>query len=252
MKISVSHNFLPKQTTSHASVVMDHFGIDFETGQHIIAEDLELPIEQGNIIYFTGASGSGKSSIMREVANQLKNVLNIDEIKLGNQILVDALGLPIQEAMQLLAQCGLGEAQLMLRTPAELSDGQRYRFRLAMALSQKPTWILADEFTAALDRQLAKVIAFNIRRIATRSGIGFLLATTHDDLVEDLAADIQVTSYLDGNIDVQTIKEDSNAEKKNGRSVLQTTSKLPPVPKKTGRTLLGGITEVTKSELCIT
>ena len=31
-----------------------------------------------------------------------------------------------------LAACGLSEARLLLRTPAELSDGQRYRFRLAL------------------------------------------------------------------------------------------------------------------------
>lgn len=244
MKISVSHNFLPKQTTSNASVVMDHFGINFETGKHLIAEDLELPIQEGQVVYFTGASGSGKSSIMCEVASQLTGVLDIDDLELSDLILVDALPLPIQESMQLLAQCGLGEAQLMLRTPHELSDGQRYRFRLAMALAQKPNWIFADEFTAALDRELAKVIAFNIRRLASRLGIGFLLATTHEDILEDLSPDLHVTCYLDGKVDVNCCDE-----KKNDVSVLQSNSKSPPVPKKTGRTSLGGIIEVIKLEL---
>src|SRR5690606_24918665 len=64
------------------------------------------------------------------------------------------------------------------------------------------TWILADEFTATLDRTLAKVVAFNVRRLADRSGIGFLLATTHEDIAGDLAADVHVRCGLDGQIAV--------------------------------------------------
>ena len=39
MKITVAYDFLPKQQSTRASVVMDHFGIGFETGKHVIAED---------------------------------------------------------------------------------------------------------------------------------------------------------------------------------------------------------------------
>ena len=180
MKLSVAYDFLPKQPSTHASVVMDHFGIGFETGRHVIAEDLDLPVEEGDVVCFTGASGSGKSSLMRAVAAALDDVLDVDALDLGERILIDSLGLPVQEALQILSMCGLGEAQLLLRTPQELSDGQRYRFRLALAFSRKPRWILADEFTATLDRTLAKVIAFNVHRTAARSGVGFLLATINE------------------------------------------------------------------------
>lgn len=153
MKLSVAYDFLPKQPSSHASVVMDHFGIGFETGRNVIAENLELPIEKGDVVCFTGASGSGKSSLMRAVAEQIGEiadcglgiadspnpqspirnslrVLNIDTLDLGSRILVDSFNLPVKETLQLLSMCGLGEAQLLLRTPQELSDGQRYRFSI--------------------------------------------------------------------------------------------------------------------------
>src|SRR5690606_12280225 len=123
---------------------------------------------------------------------QLDGVLNVESLELGQQLLVDTLDLPIQESLPLLSACGLGEAHLMLRTPAELSDGQRARFRLALALSRQPNWILADEFTATLDRTLAKVIAYNVRRLATRTGVGFLLATTHTDILDDLQPSLHV------------------------------------------------------------
>ena len=86
---------------------------------------------------------------------------------------------------------GVSEARLLLRTPHELSEGQRYRFRLAFALSHQEAspFVLADEFSATLDRPLAKVVAFNLRKLVTRTGVGVLAATTHEDIVEDLAPD---------------------------------------------------------------
>ena len=251
MKLSVAYDFLPKQHSSHASVVMDHFGIGFESGRNVIAENLELPIQDGDVVCFTGASGSGKSSLMRAAAEQLAkqqvpseegshvestSVLNIDALELGDSILVDALNLPVQEILQLLSMCGLGEAQLLLRTPRELSDGQRYRFRLALALSQKPAWILADEFSATLDRTLAKVVAFNIRRISERTNTGFLLATTHEDILEDLQPNLKVRCRLDG------CTEWERLEVKKKASVLHGNSGSAERPKPTGRTFLDGIT----------
>lgn len=235
MKLSVSHAFLPKHSSVRASQVMDHFGIDFEHGRHVIAENLDLPIAPGQVVLFTGASGSGKSSLMCAAAAELSQesrvqsleheksaidmavsslsdppvaldsrLLSLDSLQLPDTLLIDALNLPADESMNLLANCGLGEAHLMLRTPGELSDGQRYRFRLALALSQRPQWIIADEFTATLDRTLAKVIAFNIRRLAARTGVGFLLATTHEDVTADLDPDVHVRCRLDGAVRVET------------------------------------------------
>jgi uncharacterized protein len=284
MLVSVAHQFLPKANSVRASVVMDHFGIGFEQGWHVIADSLELPIEPGDVVLFTGASGSGKSSLMRAVAEQLATgdgtrVMSIDDLDLGEQPLVEALPGEPAEAMQLLSQCGLGEARLMLRMPGELSDGQRYRFRLALAISRRPRWIIADEFTATLDRTLAKVIAFNLRRLADRTGIGFLLATTHEDVALDLESDVHVRCRLDGEIEVQrqdrgTDVDDPNQNstgavpvsqsasdpqkagaprpladprQKKRASVSRTNCGSAKRPSATGRTSLGGITAVTTS-----
>jgi ABC-type ATPase with predicted acetyltransferase domain len=253
MKLSVSHDFLPHRNSTRASAVMDHFGIGFEQGRHVIADDLELPIQPGQIVLFTGASGSGKSSLMRAAAERLRQesrdksqersaqsesqvdmtdqlqllnaerstlnapaldscLLSLDSLTLPDTLLIDALDLPVERGMSLLASCGLGEAQLMLRRPEELSDGQRYRFRLALALSKHPRWVLADEFTATLDRTLARVIAFNLRRLADRTGTGFLLATTHEDVADDLAPDLHVRCRLDGEIEVSRESRNNSQE----------------------------------------
>jgi ABC-type glutathione transport system ATPase component len=270
MKLHVAYDFLPKTLTANAAVVMDHFGVGFETGRHVIADGLELPIRPGDIVCFTGASGSGKSSLMRAVAEELEKVSGtlgsvpdtarvdigrvvwLDRLDLGEALLVDGLGLPANEALALLAACGLGEAQLLLRTPAELSDGQRYRYRLAKALAQQPQWIVADEFTAALDRTLAQVIAFNLRKLATRTGVGCLIATTHEDIVADLAPDVHVVCRLDGAIRVEDRHPKSSATSdvsrdrvKKKTSASRANSGCPAAPVPIGRTSLGGITAAT-------
>lgn len=236
--------------------MMDHFGIDFEHGEHVITEQLELPISSGKLVLFTGESGSGKSSLMRAAMQQLPprddgtqpRILTLNALEFARQSLIDLLELPVEEAMNVLSQCGLGEAHLMLRTPAELSDGQQYRFRLALAVSRKPDWIVADEFTATLDRTLAQVIAFNVRRLCDQQQIGFLLATTHDDIVPDLAPDLHVRCQLDGGIDVSASPQAvDNSPRKKKAFHSPANSGFPQGPVATGRTSRGGIIAVTTS-----
>src|SRR5262249_2260135 len=61
----------------------------------------------------------------------------------------------------------------------------------------------ADEFTATLDRPLAKVVAFNLRKLVTRTGVGVLAATTHDDIADDLNPDVWVRCRGDGDVTVE-------------------------------------------------
>jgi uncharacterized protein len=244
VKLSVAYDVLPKRHTSRTALVMDHFGIGFETGRRTIAENLELELQPGELVCFTGESGSGKSSLLRETARQLEHVVDLNQLPLEPVSLVDGLRGSFDEGMRWLSLCGLGEATLMLRRPGELSDGERFRYRLALALSHRPRWILVDEFTATLDRTLAKVIAFNARRVCSREGIGFLLATTHDDILGDLQPDWQVRCRLDGSITPTR----SGGKKKESAS--RTSSKLPTGPRRTGRTSLGGITAADRRGSC--
>ena len=176
-----------------------------------------------------------------------QQVLNLDDIELGKDIIIDRIPGEVSSALQLLASCGLAEAQLLLRTPQELSDGQRYRFRLALGLrlleDSQASWLVNDEFTATLDRRLAKVIASSLRKTCDRTGQGFLLATTHNDVIGDLNPDVHVHCRVDGQIDVTTRGE--NGKKKDCHSSTACGSPQPPNP--TGRTSLGGITAATNS-----
>ena len=92
--------------------------------------------------------------------------LEIDE----NEILVEGVGKDVKEAIEILSLCGLNDAFLFLRRFKELSDGQKYRYKLAKLLDrkEKSVWII-DEFCASLDRVMAKIIAFLIQKTARKT-----------------------------------------------------------------------------------
>ena len=49
-----------------------------------------------------------------------------------------------------------------------------------------------DEFAACLDRETAKIIAFNLQKIARKQGKAVIVATTHNDLFDDLKPNVYV------------------------------------------------------------
>ncbi len=238
--ITVRYSFRPSKRSLATGQVSDLFGLPEREPPHTVAEGICLDIRPGDLVLFTGPSGSGKSSLMREAAKQL-DAVDAFALELPNAPLIDALPGKVEERLAMLSGCGLSEARLLLRTPAELSEGQRYRFRLAFALASRSPWIVADEFTATLDRPLAKVVAFNLRKLVNRTGTGVLAATTHDDVVEDLNPDLWVRCLGEGRIAV----ERRDVKKKTCRSRTSFGSRKAPEP--TGRTSLGGITAATTS-----
>jgi uncharacterized protein len=240
--ITIVYPFRPVRRSLASSEIAGLFGISETEPPHIIANDVNLDIRTGDLVLFTGTSGSGKSSLLRETGRQL-DALDMNSLELPDRPVIDCLAGPVEKRLVRLAACGLSEARLLLRTPGELSDGQRWRFRLALALdsTKSGSFLLADEFAAMLDRTLAKVLAFNVRKLCSRSEVGFLLATTHDDLLADLNPDLHVRCLGDGAIEI----ERRDVKKKRLASTTSFGSRKAPEP--TGRTSLGGITAITNS-----
>jgi ABC-type ATPase with predicted acetyltransferase domain len=237
--ITVRYSFRPARRSLATGQVADLFGLPEQEPPHTVAGNLVLDVRPGDLVLFTGTSGSGKSSLLRAAGRQL-GAVDAFALELPDAPLIDALPGTVDDRLATLAGCGLAEARLVLRTPAELSDGQRYRFRLALALAGRAPFVLADEFTATLDRPLAKVVAFNVRKLVTRTGVGVLAATTHEDTAADLNPDLWVRC-ADGGVTV----ERRDVKKKTSRSHTSCGCRTAPDP--TGRTSRGGITGRTTS-----
>lgn len=178
-------------------------GID-EEKEHILYRDFELWLAEGDVVYITGDSGSGKSVLLRALEEDLGDrAINIADVDVDvEKPLIDTVGDTFQGALTLLSKVGLNDAFLFLRRYPELSDGQRYRYKIAGMIDSGRRFWLADEFCSTLDRVTAKVVAFNIQKLARRGGATLVVATTHIDLEEDLNPSVLIRKGWGEDIDV--------------------------------------------------
>ena len=115
---------VPPVRSLAAGEVADLFGLADNEPPHVVADHVTLDVRPGDVVLFIGPSGSGKSSLLREVGRR-SDAIDAAALELPVMPLVDALPGSLPERLERLAACGLSEARLLLRTPGELSDGQR-------------------------------------------------------------------------------------------------------------------------------
>jgi ABC-type ATPase with predicted acetyltransferase domain len=174
------------ERTERVLAVAETFGLELMDKKFEIYKDFKFTTSAGERVYITGESGSGKSLILGEITRdyiaQGLTVRNISDVKLEDKPLIDQVGKDAKEASQILSAAGLNDAYLLVRKPNELSDGQKYRFRIALLLAENTDVWICDEFGAILDRDMAKALAYSLRKISERNGINIVIATTHRDL----------------------------------------------------------------------
>ena len=181
--------------TPNVIEVAGMFGIGVDRAHRMrLYRDLRLRIGSGDVVYITGQSGSGKSLLVRKLKQAIPEHLDLAEVAIpDDRPVIDCFArMDVADACRYLSLAGLAEAFVFIRKPSELSDGQRYRFRLARALASGARTIVIDEFCATLDRITAKAVAHNIRKTADRDRVTFIVATTHTDLYDDLQPDVYV------------------------------------------------------------
>ncbi len=194
------------ERTDRVLEIAEAFGLGLDNKEFVVFDKQKISIQDGDVVYITGQSGSGKSVVLRELsllmANDGLKVADIDKVELLDKPLIDQIGKSTQEALGYLSIAGLNDAHLFIRKPKELSDGQRYRFRLAKIVESKANVWVADEFLAVLDRVTAKVIAFNLQKTARKMGATLMVATTHSDMVEDLAPNLIIRKQYREKIEI--------------------------------------------------
>jgi putative ABC transport system ATP-binding protein len=201
-----------------------------------VLRDLHLTVEPGEVVLLTGPSGSGKTTLLTLIG-ALRAMQQGSCVVLGQELLGAAesarvalrrrIGFIFQShnllgfltarqnvamALELhpdfgdettrLAAAGeilgrVGMADFADVVPAKLSGGQRQRVAVARALVAGPGLILADEPTAALDRQSGRDVVDLMRGLAKDRGMPVLLVT-HDPRILDVAD--RVVAMEDGRI----------------------------------------------------
>jgi peptide/nickel transport system ATP-binding protein/oligopeptide transport system ATP-binding protein len=96
-------------------------------------------------------------------------------------------------ACELMERVGIPRARERLRSyPHEFSGGMRQRVMIAMALSNQPRLLIADEPTTALDVTIQAQILDELRQLRSETGAGIILVTHDLGVVADIADRIVV------------------------------------------------------------
>jgi putative ABC transport system ATP-binding protein len=201
-----------------------------------VLRDVDLSVGPGEIVLLTGPSGSGKTTLLTLIGalravqsgsalvlrEQLAGATERQRVALRRRIgfifqqhnLLGFLSARQNVAMALeLDRATTGERERLARAgamleavgvgdradapPAKLSGGQRQRVAVARALAGAPGLILADEPTAALDKQSGGEVVRLLRDLAKRRGVPILLVT-HDPRILDIAE--RIVAMEDGRV----------------------------------------------------
>ncbi|MBC6434475.1 ATP-binding cassette domain-containing protein, partial [Nostoc sp. HG1] len=185
---------------------------------------INLEIYPGEIVIMTGPSGSGKTTLLSLIGGlrsvqegslkflgeelvgvsqnklvqmrrnigyifQAHNLLGFLTAKQNVQMAVELNDNISQTEAVAKSKAMLGSVGLEERVdyyPDNLSGGQKQRIAIARALVNRPPLVLADEPTAALDKQSGRDVVEIMQSLAKNQGTTILLVT-HDNRILDIA-----------------------------------------------------------------
>ena len=194
-------------------------GLQVRYGHHVALHDTTLAVSAGQAFGIVGASGSGKSTVLRALCG-------LAPLAAGQVRLLDAAGaalaqpapgsLAFRRAVQMVFQDPYGALHprqtvdrqlaeplaihriadadariaqaladvglapgLRFRYPHQLSGGQRQRVAIARALILEPQVLLLDEPTSALDASVQAEVLNLLEALRARHGLSFILVS-HD------------------------------------------------------------------------
>jgi phospholipid/cholesterol/gamma-HCH transport system ATP-binding protein len=195
------------------TIVFENVHLAFD--EKVILRDVSFTLETGHTKIFLGASGAGKSTILRLALGLLKpdagrifvNGEQIDRLPEDDLMKVRAdlgmvfqegalfdsltvrenVGYKLYEELQWPAERAdarvtevlgfIGLADFIDRMPSELSGGQRRRVAIARAMAAKPRILLYDEPTTGLDPITSLTVDEEIVKLRDLEGVSSVLVT---------------------------------------------------------------------------
>jgi putative ABC transport system ATP-binding protein len=233
-----------------------------ETEVHAL-RGVSLTIEEGEYVAIIGTSGSGKSTLMNMIGlldkptNGQYAIRGMETSQLSQDRMADmrnqeigfvfqrfnllartnarrqvelplfyagiAAGKASKMAVEALERVGLGDRTH--HRPDELSGGQQQRVAIARALVNRPSILLADEPTGALDTKTGEEVMALFEELHQQGMT--LIVVTHDN---DIAAQAQrIVTLRDGQI-ISDVRNETYGEKQtNGVSWPTPETTVPPV-----------------------
>lgn len=212
---------------------VDHFFGQGESRNQVLFGN-SIDIDPGQLVIMTGPSGSGKTTLLTligalrrlqsgsirllgrdltglgdgelvevrrdigfifQMHNLFESLSAFENVKMGMQLSGVAPAAMRERGEAILKRLGLGHR--IDYKPGALSGGQRQRVAIARALVNRPRIVLADEPTAALDKNSSRDVVDLLKELAREEGSSILMVT-HDSRILE-AAD-RIVNMVDGRI----------------------------------------------------
>ena len=204
---------MPQAPGSPPAVAFDHVSFSFD--DHVILRDVSFTVPKGSMKILLGASGTGKSIILKLILGLLRpdggtifvngqridtmpelDLLRVradigmlfqesalfDSLTVADNVgyrLFEETDTPLDQAQQrveeVLGFVGLGE--YIDRMPSELSGGQRRRVAIARAMASKPDLLLFDDPTVGLDPITATTVDDEIVKLRDLEHVTSIVVT---------------------------------------------------------------------------
>ncbi|MDX6325530.1 MAG: polar amino acid transport system ATP-binding protein, partial [Nocardioidaceae bacterium] len=195
-------------------------------GDRVVLADLDLTVDRHDVVCLIGASGSGKSTLLRcidlledtddgtvffegrdvsdprvdrrevrkrigvvfQAYNLFPHLTVLENVTLAPRTVHGVSSAAAREsALELLERFGLADKADV--HPDRLSGGQQQRAAVVRALATRPSLLLLDEVTAALDPELVGEVLVLLRRLA-EEGTTMVLATHEMSFARDVATKV--------------------------------------------------------------
>ena len=171
--------------TFRVSKIMDDFDVKPEHSTEEFHGEIKFP-DNWQIGIIVGGSGTGKSTIGRELFGDL---INDDFEYTAKSVIDDMPGKNIQEIQKMFYAVGFGSVPSWLKPYHVLSNGEKMRVDLARKMLSSD-FVVFDEFTSVVDRQVAKVMSIAINKAIKRyPNKKFVAIGCHFDVIEFLQPD---------------------------------------------------------------
>ncbi len=206
-----------------AEKVIELLHLQKQFGEHSVLKDINLSVEKGEVLSIIGASGSGKSTMLRCI-NLLETPSGGQILYHGEDIQSSAINLSRYRAkvgmvfqsfnlfanMTALNNCIAGQVAVLKRNrkeaeeiamkyldkvgmtpyinakPSQLSGGQKQRVAIARALAMEPEVLLFDEPTSALDPQMVGEVLAVMQDLANE-GLTMIVVTHEMAFARDVS-----------------------------------------------------------------
>ena len=195
-------------------------------GENTVLRDINLSVSKGEVLSIIGASGSGKSTMLRCI-NLLETLTSGQILYHGKDITGHDINLSQYRAkvgmvfqsfnlfnnMTALNNCITGQVSVLKRSreeaeaiamkylervgmapyinarPSQLSGGQKQRVAIARALAMEPEALLFDEPTSALDPQMVGEV-LDVMRSLAEDGLTMIVVTHEMAFARDVSSNV--------------------------------------------------------------